>query len=154
MSGRPITLARHLCCCSLSTLRSRLLFAVGAQVFPKHGQWKLANPPQRWHLNQFRLVELFVRRQCRCSFLLFHDGRFCIMKALLLRGQSDRLARSPHGVRPLTQRRTLFDRSRLFRICFRTELDERTAEDWTNPGDRNPLQLKSVLGRLLTMTSS
>ena len=45
----------------------------------------------------------------------FHGG-FSIAKAPLLRGQSDRLARSPHGVRDPTQRRTLFDRSRLFRI--------------------------------------
>jgi hypothetical protein len=30
-------------CCSLSACK----------YSPKHGQWKLANPPQRSHLNQF-----------------------------------------------------------------------------------------------------
>jgi hypothetical protein len=35
-------------------------------------------------------------------------GEFSRAKALLLRGESDRLARGPHGVRQPTQRRTLY----------------------------------------------
>jgi hypothetical protein len=40
-----------------------------------------------------------------------------IAKAFLLRGESDGLARSPHGVRRPPHRRTLFDKSQLFRLC-------------------------------------
>jgi hypothetical protein len=41
-------------------------------------------------------------------FQLCFRGGFSGAKALLLRGQSDRLARSPHCVRQPTLRRTLF----------------------------------------------
>ena len=46
-------------------------------------------------------------------------GGFSTAKALLLREQSDRLARSPHDVRQPTSGGPFFDRSRLFRIRTR-----------------------------------
>src|SRR5262245_62141156 len=61
------------------------------------------------------LTSAFPRRTGPCGqrgaleiqYGRFHGG-FSMAKALLMRGQSDRLARSPHGVRQPTQRWTLF----------------------------------------------